>query len=488
MCSSDLRWNPKMKKYIFGERNGIYIIDLQKTMKKLKEAYLGIFNNLVKPDKHPQQKAAWVNTIVVIDEEASGQSRTADMKLVERDKKELIDAMTIVQAYQLAQAAQGRGIFASFFDFKLKHLHNAAIALVKADFPKAGSEIAAIIKGACWLLHYHAIHTTILTLLCLAVWAIFGGAICRISAVAFARQERIGPIQALKFSISKFGGFFTAPLVPIAILILISLAIFLPSLLAAIPIIGEIFAGILMPLALLGGFIIALITVGLIGGYNLMFPAIAVEGSDSFDAISRSFSYVFGRPWRMGFYSLVAAIYGSICYMFVRFFTFLLLTAVHTSAGAAMNIDSSSLVSIRGKLEAIWPAPQFDNLQPAINWAGLNWSESVGAGLMWVWVALISAVVLAFAISFFYSVNTTIYFLLRNKVDATDMEDIYMAQDAEELIESSDFQNDTETEVEVEVEAEVTQNDEPAKQQETPTADTTDDNEKTTGEEPPLNP
>ncbi len=33
------RWNPKMKKYIFGERNGIYIIDLQKTMKKLKEAY-----------------------------------------------------------------------------------------------------------------------------------------------------------------------------------------------------------------------------------------------------------------------------------------------------------------------------------------------------------------------------------------------------------------------------------------------------------------
>ena len=33
------RWNPKMKKYIFTERNGIYIIDLQKTVKKLDEAY-----------------------------------------------------------------------------------------------------------------------------------------------------------------------------------------------------------------------------------------------------------------------------------------------------------------------------------------------------------------------------------------------------------------------------------------------------------------
>ncbi|KAB2494673.1 30S ribosomal protein S2 [Priestia endophytica] len=33
------RWNPKMKKYIFTERNGIYIIDLQKTVKKVDEAF-----------------------------------------------------------------------------------------------------------------------------------------------------------------------------------------------------------------------------------------------------------------------------------------------------------------------------------------------------------------------------------------------------------------------------------------------------------------
>ena len=33
------RWNPKMASYIYTERNGIYIIDLQKTVKKLEEAY-----------------------------------------------------------------------------------------------------------------------------------------------------------------------------------------------------------------------------------------------------------------------------------------------------------------------------------------------------------------------------------------------------------------------------------------------------------------
>ncbi|MCR4614888.1 MAG: 30S ribosomal protein S2 [Clostridiales bacterium] len=36
------RWNPKMAPYIFTERNGIYIIDLQKTVKKLEEAYMVI--------------------------------------------------------------------------------------------------------------------------------------------------------------------------------------------------------------------------------------------------------------------------------------------------------------------------------------------------------------------------------------------------------------------------------------------------------------
>ena len=36
------RWNPKMAEYIFTERNGVYIIDLAKTVKKLEEAYMFI--------------------------------------------------------------------------------------------------------------------------------------------------------------------------------------------------------------------------------------------------------------------------------------------------------------------------------------------------------------------------------------------------------------------------------------------------------------
>ena len=44
------RWNPKMKEYIFGSRNGIYIIDLQKTVRLFKEAYKFIAETAAKGD------------------------------------------------------------------------------------------------------------------------------------------------------------------------------------------------------------------------------------------------------------------------------------------------------------------------------------------------------------------------------------------------------------------------------------------------------
>ena len=38
------RWNPKMAEYIYTERNGIYIIDLQKSVNKVDEAYKAVFD------------------------------------------------------------------------------------------------------------------------------------------------------------------------------------------------------------------------------------------------------------------------------------------------------------------------------------------------------------------------------------------------------------------------------------------------------------
>src|SRR5258705_5171401 len=43
-------WNPKMKEYIFGERNGIYIIDLQKTQRMFRDA-ISFVSNLIAEDR-----------------------------------------------------------------------------------------------------------------------------------------------------------------------------------------------------------------------------------------------------------------------------------------------------------------------------------------------------------------------------------------------------------------------------------------------------
>lgn len=53
------RWNPKMKEYIFGERNGIYIIDLQKTQKLFRDALTYVQESL---SERPNQKVLFVGT------------------------------------------------------------------------------------------------------------------------------------------------------------------------------------------------------------------------------------------------------------------------------------------------------------------------------------------------------------------------------------------------------------------------------------------
>ena len=68
------RWNPKMKKYIFGQRNGIYIIDLQKTVKMFEVAY-----NFVKDLASKGESVLFVGTKkqaqdVIIEESQKSQS------------------------------------------------------------------------------------------------------------------------------------------------------------------------------------------------------------------------------------------------------------------------------------------------------------------------------------------------------------------------------------------------------------------------------
>lgn len=165
-----------------------------------------------------------------------------------------------------------------------------------------------------------------------------------------------------------------------------------------------------------------------------MYPTIAVEGSDSFDAISRSFSYVFARPWRMVFYTAVAIGYGAFTYLFVRFFVWIVLLVTHTFAGLFLSGAESGGTAYW--FSQMWPEPGtfFSFKLPyEVNYAGLAWSESVASFLISFWVYLLIALVGAYAISYFLSVSTILYALMRHEVDATEMEDVYVEEMEDDL-------------------------------------------------------
>jgi hypothetical protein len=165
-----------------------------------------------------------------------------------------------------------------------------------------------------------------------------------------------------------------------------------------------------------------------------MYPTIAVEGSDSFDAISRSFSYVYARPWRMLFYTLVAIVYGAICYLFVRLFLAIMLTLTHHFVGAGMFKDIAGNVPI-DLWNTMWPAPGASRLPYNIDTLSLGGAQALGAFLTALWVYLAIGLLGAFAISFYFSANTIIYYLMRREVDATELDDVYLEQSDEDFAE-----------------------------------------------------
>lgn len=106
-------------------------------------------------------------------------------------------------------------------------------------------------------------------------------------------------------------------MVPIAGLFAIVIGCMVFGLFHLIPGIGDILIdglGWLIPSA--PGFIMALIVLGLVG-YPLMYTTLSAEGSDTFDALSRSYNYVYESPWSYLWYSIISILYGAVLVFFV---------------------------------------------------------------------------------------------------------------------------------------------------------------------------
>jgi hypothetical protein len=382
--------------------------------------------------------------------------RVLDAVWPDKDKTAIDSATRIdeISMFQLAPtgadfetarttATEHIGIFRAFFEYEVHQFAGVVASVRSNQWVKTPDQIGVtgfiyyfLVIGPLWLAQVHTVFALLFGILFLSAWSLFGGAISRLTAVHVARDEKISIRAAMNFAMGKFLSFASAPIIPVLITLAVGLLLALAALLGNIPFLGPIVIGVMFWLALLAGFVQALVILGAVGGFNLMYPTIAVEGSDSFDAISRSFSYIYARPWRMVFYTAVAIAYGALTYLFVRYFILLMLTLAHHFV--AMGMIFSPNVNGGPLWPTMWPSPaQTGRLTYAPDYSALNWGGKVGAGMLGFWIYLIIGILGAFAISFYFAANTIIYFLLRRDLDATEMDDVYLEQSDEEFFHSA---------------------------------------------------
>ena len=271
------------------------------------------------------------------------------------------------------------------------------------------------------------------TVLALAIWAVVGGAVSRMSAVRFAREESVPLKKAVGFALVKWPSTVMSPLIPFGVLVLAAIGIGAPTGLGLmIPYVGEYAVGIFFFVTLIVGLLMALIIVGGTFSLGLQWPTIAAEGSDSFDAISRSISYVSSRPWRYLFYVVFSAVYGCLVFVFVKLLVFIVLWITHH----AVATFSWGTGGAADKLVRLWAVPTLANPwpQPGVAPDAMFGAEASAAYLFmfWVWVAM--GMMIAFLPSFFFTSQTVVYFLLRKIVDATDMEEVYVEETEEDQL------------------------------------------------------
>jgi hypothetical protein len=212
-----------------------------------------------------------------------------------------------------------------------------------------------------------------------------------------------------------------------------------------IPLVGEIVDGFLWFLPLLAGLVMTLLLIGMVG-YPLMYPTLSAEGSDTFDAMSRSYNYVFESPWYYIWYSLVAIAYGAVLTFFVLVVgsSAAYLSKWGVSKWPTFGADRSpeflfiytpqSLgwreLMLQGSDAAI------DSYNEPINAAAskkyleaYTWYNHFGAALSSFWITLVFMLVIGFAYSYFWTASTQVYLLMRKRVDETDHDEVYIEEE-----------------------------------------------------------
>ena len=187
----------------------------------------------------------------------------------------------------------------------------------------------------------------------------------------------------------------------------------------------DILGGLFFGVALAVGAGLAATLVLHLVGMHLYYPAMAVDGPDAFDAVSRSFHYVIGRPWRWLAYNMLALVYGAVTYLFVGMLIYLTLWITQRFVGLGVFRELEGGMS---RFDAILPPPRLGELMYDGQPAELTLPGKIAAGLVSVWRYLTIGLLAAYAVSFYFCSNTWIYLLLRRSADGAELDEVYVEE------------------------------------------------------------
>jgi len=281
------------------------------------------------------------------------------------------------------------------------------------------SAIATIMAGTLWKV---SLFVAGIYLLLIMVWSYLGGIISRIAAVNITKDEGLDLKKAISFANKKYISLFSPFILSILGFLFFLVCNLLGGVVGRVPYVGELLVALLLPLAIISGFIMVFILIGYAFSARFFISTIAVESSDAFDAVSRSFQYLYAEPWRYIWYVLVAKVYGIITTAFVWFFGGMMIVISLATVKLGMGLKLHDIMCLTGL-----PC----NMTPSIG--PMPATYHIAAYIIMFWLVLLIGMLLAYVVSYCCSAQTIIYLLMRKKVDDIEMTELYEEEPAGDL-------------------------------------------------------
>ena len=273
----------------------------------------------------------------------------------------------------------------------------------------------------------------------LVVWGFFGGAITHIAALKFTRDEAPGLIASLKHAFGKWPSYGLPPLVALAGASVFAIQLVILGLIMRVEVLAFV-AALFWPFVILLGLMMAILLIGALVGWPLMWATVSVEGTDAFDALSRSYAYTYHRPWRLLWYALFALFLAVVSMFVVKLFASSAIALGNWSIDWGLDDETMHTV-VSPKPAPVIPPPKLDlsattDLNIDIKTPGvdapaapaLSKTLSATRSIIGFWKAAVAVLVAGYQAGFLWVAAVGIYLLLRRDIDGVQMGEVFVDQ------------------------------------------------------------